>query len=534
MYLNSGVQKFSGKRVVIFLETLDNPLYYQYVYAITKNVHADGGSLHLVFIGERTTTSNLLHLVRYIKKKRCRNIFATDLKINFNAKVSNLSLNHSNLNYRSVNQNILKACQYSYELRSVFPEYRYLGQSLHSYFCSSLSLSSDPLYEIRKHRRQLRNACIQFQSTLLATIDFKRQNDFDLVIFTNGRTPEQAVFKEFAESYKIPWMSLEHGAKPGESYHLEDFQTQDRLETQNLISKIEKDLSSESVSEINNFFENWSLSQMTDVNQNSTLAFRKKTEITPNSSSKVIPIFTSSIDEEVSCPNWSEDNIRNLLSETIRVYRTFVDLGWEPIVVIHPNTLNKKWHDLSFMLTELMKHGVRVGLPWDSKSSYQYLNDCKFAVTWRSTIGLEAIVAGKSLAILSDATYDKVVNLNPASMLFETKRTDNFRYPDNEIFMAKLVIFYYTNYGRSVRDQLSENDLQNIQKYQKVLPLGSLYFSVRNRLRRHLNPFKIYQATPKECISLLLKFLPREHLSGVMLFLARKYSVRIVELPQNV
>jgi hypothetical protein len=534
MYLNSGTKNFHAKRVLLFLETQDNPLYYKYVYSIAKKIHDDAGFLHIALINEQFSAKKISSAVRFLKRSKCQAVFSNDLMTTFGFEVSIINIDHASSQIRRTVDEVLNEVTYCHELRNIFPGYKYLGLSVHSLFCSNISLSSDPLIRIHNFRKELRTACERFFQYFQFGNDFMQENIYDLVIFANGRTPEQAVFKELAESRGVPWMALEHGAKPGESYHLESFQTQDRLGTQDLISVIKSQLTGAEIAKIEIFYEEWSRNQRFNVHQNPTLAFREHEKTSRLVEDRCLPIFTSSIDEEVSCPNWSEDNIRSLLSATVALCHSAYELGWEPIVVIHPNTLNKKWHDLSFMLSVLINEKLKFALPWDSVSSYEYLNQSEFVFTWRSTIGLEAIISRKRVSALSDTTYDVVVSLPEAHKLLAQNNLVDFVNFEREAFTSKLVIYYYTNYGTSVIENLSEDDLLAVLNYESLLPLGSFFLSLRNRYKRYINPLKVFQATPKEFLSLLYKCVPRRYVNLIMLFFVKKYSNRIPELVQSV
>ena len=103
-------------------------------------------------------------------------------------------------------------------------------------------MSSDPLAKIAKYRTLLERACAKYIWHLQIAQNYIQNYGPDVIIFLNGRTPEQAAFKEIAENLDVPWLALEHGAKPGKTYFLEKFQTQDRLKTQELIKNSSRQL----------------------------------------------------------------------------------------------------------------------------------------------------------------------------------------------------------------------------------------------------------------------------------------------------
>ena len=100
------------------------------------------------------------------------------------------------------------------------------------------------------------------------------------------------------------------------------------------------------------------------------------------------------------------------------------------------------------------------------------------------------------------------------------------RNKQDETFLAKFVVYFYTHFGYNLFEGLSEKDLGILDQYEKVLPLGSLYKSIRNKIRKFLRPLLIYTATPKELVAFLQMFLPRKTITPVMYFLTKTYQSR--------
>ena len=235
MEINTGKKDFSNQRVIIFFETQDNPFYYQYLYAIARKIQIDSGHLEVLILKERLTRQSILYFIRFLKRKKCQSTVAKDLKEILGASVEVRRVSRPGRVRKKLVMEEISLAESAIDLLGLFPDSKYLGAALHSYFCSALSMSSDPLFKIRNYRGALREVALKFFDYQDIAQDVLRSASFDLMIFTNGRTPEQAVFKECAESALIPWLCLEHGARPGETYFLENFQTQDRVGTQSLI-----------------------------------------------------------------------------------------------------------------------------------------------------------------------------------------------------------------------------------------------------------------------------------------------------------
>ncbi len=523
MEINSGPKNFSKKRIILFLEPVDNPFYYQYIYAISKKINDSEGFLHIVTLNESFTVHKLKNLPRFLKRRRALRFVQLDLLTTF-PNISNT--NKSSKVAREVDNytsRALQAIEFTEQLRDVFPEYKYLGPSLHSLSTSAFTMSSDPLAKIRKYKKLLKRACSAYISYFQIANESIKEFNPELLILFNGRTPEQAVFREVAENMNLPWLCLEHGAKPGMTYFLEDFQTQDRKKTQDLIRCVSQNFSAEDLCQIEMEIDNWIKRQSSDSTQNPTLLLRDLKVSHFLDAEDTFPIFTSSIDEEMSCPNWSDDNVRNLTDRTIKACNVSTLDGLRPVVVIHPNTLNKKWHDLALIYTELNRHDIKTALPWHQISSYEYLEKSRLVATWRSTIGLEAVLRGKQVVLLSDTVYDELIEFKSMNDLNFSIMGNECKQQTDSLF-AKLTIFYYTNFGYNLFENLTNAEIENILNYEKMLPLGGKLHSIRNKVRKYSRPFKLYGATPREVFDFLSLFMSRSQTESTMKFLIKHYQ----------
>ena len=522
MEINTGPKDFSNKRVILFLETQDNPFYYQYVYAISKQITSSSGQLQVVMISESFEWQNIRSFFRYLRRKRGLIALTKDLADTFPQIKQECVSSKLNLDIKKGAKSALHGLTLVGHLSEVLPQYQYLGPSLHSLCTSAFSMSSDPLVKISKYRTLLERACAKYIWHFQIAQRYIQDFSPNVIIFLNGRTPEQAAFKEIAEKLNVPWLALEHGANPGKTYFLENFQTQDRLETQELIRNSSRQLTPQELDQILLETEIWIQKQTSDRKQNPTLGLRDLSANNSDISQNVFPIFTSSIDEEMSCPGWSEDNVRSLTGRTIILSEIAHKNGLIPVVIIHPNTLNKRWHDLSLVYSELNRNKISISLPWNLISSYEYLQKSTFVATWRSTIGLEAILRNKPLILLSDTVYDELVSFIPIE---EVDQTISIKPQDQEMDtkFAKLVINYYLNFGYGLLNGLDSSDLIKINEYQKILPLGGFTKSIRNKIRKILRPLKLYGATPREVFDFLSYFMPRKTVESIMIFLIKHY-----------
>ena len=93
-----------------------------------------------------------------------------------------------------------------------------------------------------------------------------------------------------------------------------------------------------------------------------------------------------------------------------------------------------------------------------------------------------------------------------------------------DIQLAKLTIHYYTNFGYDLFADLSRAEIDKIQAYEKLLPLGGIVRSIRNKVRKYLRPLRVYGATPREVFDFLSLFMSRQKVDFVMKFLIKNYQ----------
>jgi hypothetical protein len=298
----------------------------------------------------------------------------------------------------------------------------------------------------------------------------------EAIIVLNGRFLTQAASKDVAFKNLIPVFFLEHGGEPGIKYHLESFQTQDRVEFQKnfLANSRSKPIPRELVDHLLDQYQHNSL-----LNPFIT----KRLEEIPKGLSKLplASIFTSSIDEEVSCPNWSLDNVETLTQRTIALSKNLVSRGYRVIVVIHPNAMNKSWNDLSLQINSFSQSELEYVPPWSALSSYGIISDSSLVVTWRSTIGLEAISSGKDLLVISDCHYDQILSEEPSA--FEPYGT-YFPSTLSNQNAARDYLFYLRNHGHDLTEGFNRFDKYFISLAFMFIPLGG----IRRSLQRRLSP----------------------------------------------
>ena len=481
--INSGeFLRINNEVILIVLPSLTNPDYYKYTEAIVKFLHSKKNQVTILFESSRSKRhQNALKVLR-------RNL--EDLE---GVRFQDQKIPDSKTEFRASSyfSNII----FAGEIPSLESPFRHLSKSLHSTFCSEIAHSSDPYFPLKKRKRELITAAQQFLHNYDETKRLLSTDKFTSVFFFNGRFPSQAGVKEAAEEAGIPWFSIEHGSVPSKSIHVEQFQTQDRLSIQKFISSWSSQLRHAEVDSIRVAVANWLTMQKKNRKQNLFLNTNFENLGRFENSSQLAAIFTSSLHEEISCPNWSNDNIQTLTLRTIQHATFLKEQGLRPVVRMHPNTGNGSWRDVGILESNLRRMKVDYILPWEQVSSYALAAKSEVVSTWRSTLGLEMLAAGVSINLLSDSQYDLITNCDPllSSNLPFKYVTDPHSHSDSSQF----VLYYYFNHGISL-EQLSV-DFSNSSKesdYHKALLPHFVLRGIRRRLSV-LSPLILgYYASP--------------------------------------
>lgn len=468
--MNKAIKQLSTyQRVLIALPSARNPMYYSYYFEIIKLLKKSEVKIYTI----QTTKLSLNNFFPWIIDQ----CFQTYSKY----KYQSVKLNKSQMlrNSEVLGQNDYLDTEYLKlkDLKFTSSNHPSLGDSLYSEFATSVALSSNPEFSIAQMRRKIHAMIQKYLFSYKLTDSAFEFADPEALVVLNGRFLTQAASKDVAIKKFIPVFFLEHGGHPGVKYHLESFQTQDRLEMQNnFLGKSIKDPIAREI--VDDLLDQYQQNRLLNPFITNRLEKLPKGEF----DQPIASIFTSSIDEEVACPNWSLDNVENLTERTIALSKYLAGQGYRVIVVIHPNAMNKSWADLALQINSLSESEVEFVPPWSAISSYGIVEDSKLVVTWRSTIGLEAVAAGKNLLVISDCHFDQILseehsNLEAFGRFFpSTLRNRN---------SARDYLFYLRNHGNDLTQKLTRADHFFLYFAFVFLPLGGL----RRILSRRLQPF---------------------------------------------
>jgi hypothetical protein len=275
---------------------------------------------------------------------------------------------------------------------------------------------------------------------------------------------------------------------------LESFQTQDRLAIQQRMLDCSQQVSEDELEEIRSWYKTWSADQQGNRIQNPSHRSGGLPKDLSEYGGRLIPIFTTSLDEDVSSLGYSRIDIEGLLTQTLQACRDLAMNQYIPIVVVHPNSLNKSWRDLAIIFSTLNNSGFKIVWPWANVSSYKLLSQAQFCVTWRSTIALEAILQGIPSMNLTESTYDQFVQV-PSFSVEKIRKLEAGKLEARSL----LYLFYWMNHGHDVFDYCSSESYKQL-KQRLHTPLESS----RNlgRLRYYYSIISVAwrwrRATPKQ------------------------------------
>jgi hypothetical protein len=521
---SSGLELITGKRILISLPRMYNSFYFRYLVEIFS-ASAPTDTIFRVVLPSQVNAfeKGFLNAFSVVRAQIARAIFVSYCRMKFPQVIFFKS--NSRISKESNLKDRISSSTRSGQLPDMFPEYVYLGRSLHSAFCdlSGSSMSSTP---VAAQKNKLRQLIEDFESNFLSISEELSKEKYDSVVFFNGRNPDQAGIREASECRSIAWLSMEHGSRPGQSFHFENFQTQDRISFQERVRDFRLKLSDKDIAEITTWSKSWLTKQRSSSSQNDFLR-KGSTEnrIKPIPMRPIVPIYTSSLDETLSETQWSTIDYEILVSRTVEVSVEIAKYSYTPIVIVHPNALKRSWGDLVFLVKSLGALGIECVLPWEQTSPYSFLQNAPFVVSWRSTISVEASADGLPSFLLADSIFDLVADVR---ILDFPLKDSNLSEWEVDPFGAYLYIYYFFNNGYSVTD--STNSLFSdgpLSRMEKLIPLGSKWLSIKKRLTLLKYFFYVEKSSPSEEGALLRALHRHSSVEGKLTKKLKRYCDQV-------
>jgi hypothetical protein len=233
----------------------------------------------------------------------------------------------------------------------------------------------------------------------------------DLVIFLNGRWPEQAAIRAVCESIGVKFLSLEHGKPNGKRFHLQNFQTQEYSRMRLYFESLLSTMSPKDIQFALDWGSDWLAKQSVDVESNPHLVLNSTVKGISESDKKVVSIFNSSFDERFSNLGIELNEWQSQEEAIVTVACEFREKGFSPIVRIHPNTINKGWREICNLVDSLEKFNISIILPWNEPSTYDLIDKSTLVVTWGSTVAIESTARGVPTLNLGRTSYDTILDV---------------------------------------------------------------------------------------------------------------------------
>lgn len=212
-----------------------------------------------------------------------------------------------------------------------------------------------------------------------------------------ARAKERGLTLSFIETFAIDWRDrywiFERPVHSSEYRSEVMFQHSHNID-HNLLEKVASD---------------WILNRKLGVSQNFTSKMSSRYSAEINKERKIIVFFHSSEDElvvtDLSKSPWDSQ------FHAIKILKDIVvrNDDWKLVVRVHPNLSTKSIRELrkwSSFADDVSMESVEV-IPYNSRiSSYDLLDRASIVVTFGSTIGVEAVLAGKVSLLMSNAFHE--------------------------------------------------------------------------------------------------------------------------------
>ena len=314
------------------------------------------------------------------------------------------------------NYEVRKIDYFKFDANDFGVDQQILDQLNDSVFSALLSFTRNHDPNIKK--RSIRNAKQKLffegvSAFKFLDLEFANMSNELRVFVPNGRFPHQRMAIEAAKKNNARTFIFERGEEP-ETFFLQGYTTQDRIQTQLHASDLTAGMSNLEVESAAN---RWMLKRRgkNATNEYGIIWDDQDQEI--DLGDKPLGIFTSSQDEFL---NLGPDYQHHLWTDQLEAIESVVKLaykrGYTPFVRIHPNLTNKAHSFYKKEMTGINR--LQANFPdmpifmHDSKmSTYRLLTKCCSCFVWDSTVGLEASAMGIPVHTLAMSRYGELSDI---------------------------------------------------------------------------------------------------------------------------
>jgi hypothetical protein len=358
--------------------------------------------------------------------------------------------------------------------------------------------------------------------------NFFKEKFYDLVLVPNGRYPAQVGMKRAGVEKKSTVLFYE---RDNSRTFLQNFQTQDLENLSEYLSEWLK-LTTESERALwMAWSREWLIKQRADTRQNPFVWSGQKMKseskfhglLMNNSTSLIIPIFTSSVGERFSNLPRHLNGWKSQPDAVLACANKILANGLIPHVRLHPNLQWKSLREMAEIVVPLERAGISYQLPWEGPDSYYLVEQSNTIITWSSTIALEALAIGKcafNLDISSHQLISGIKTLNSNS-LEDVNLTSSYSIDLDNVLLA---IYAYKNFGvenwnNSKPNFPSLTEVKSFFGFKKVWTSFTMIFSLI------INPWK---SNSRNLMRILNFFFGKKFSRKILIVILKSRSASII------
>lgn len=508
---NDLINELSNKRVFMLGNYLLGREYRRHLSYLASCVTKANGFLDLVFEDDITP----LGVGKYGEKSRAHRFSQDDLRIFEELESRNTIKIHVQ---KTMNDKSLVEYRFpgrKLDLESATDLEGELNRSIRSVLLSSNYVTLIKEIDSSKAEWMRRESQISYNRTRALVKEYVDEHQYDLIIVTNGRFPEQVAVKHEAISAGLPFLHFERGIYGKNRLFIQPFQTQDIRKMSEYFRQLVIGLSDADKRLAVEFSTTWldqnKQSTMVNPHVRSMRQHSSKTNLYFNE--RIVPIFTSSIDERMSNLPLDLNGWEGQYHAIESVSNRLRELRYEPLIRIHPNAIHKSWAELLELLKVIKRIGAKAIMPWSTVSSYEILESAPLVVTWASTVSLESTARGIPTVNLGPTKFGDLIDLEMLSPNLIRKWEPNLsRKPS--ISKSLLAIYVTRHYGlknesESWIDALSASKIHTGKRRKMTV----YWYKCLILFRSLIQP---YSNTPSALYNPLRKFLGPSIASRVM------------------
>jgi hypothetical protein len=262
--------------------------------------------------------------------------------------------------------------------------------------------------------------------TAMLVLELRKLHNMSGVwVYPNGRFSSQRAILEVANDFGFDSSCYER-SRFESRYYFRDYRVHDRISlNKDYVNFDPKELTTESRQAVTL----WLADRQSPNSKNNSFSANFLEEIASISllaHEKLASFYSSSRDElEGLGADWSTFEWRDQYEAFLEIGKLLSSRGYKLVLRVHPNLLNKSPHEIRIELRkiEILKNaGFQILGPGSNTSSYKLVKMSNLVIVARSTIGIEAMCAGRPVLLTANAFYDQLPELTLVASKREVER----------------------------------------------------------------------------------------------------------------